>query len=205
MFKNWGDQNEKSGPDSTQIKSTGGEVTPAQIVTTMTNNKGTNTILKGSKLIGDINISCNMELSGEIEGNITSINDSNIVIKGTCKGNIETKGGNVEIIGELQVGNITSGNNVIIAGKFNGGEITAKGKIQLNGEFNGTIEGNEIEVGPNAKGKGELHYRENISIARGANIECQIRKAPNELKLIKTAGEKDVKTVPSVEEISKAN
>ncbi len=205
MFKNWGDQNEKSGTDSTQIKGTGEAINPEQIVTTMNKNKGTNTILKGSKLIGDIHISCNMELSGEIEGNIRSINDSNIVIKGTCKGNIETKGGNVEIIGELQVGNIISGNDVIVAGKFNGGEITAKGKIQINGEFNGTIDGNEIEVGPNAEGKGELHYRENISIAKGANIECQIRKVPNELKLIKTHGEKSKKTVPSVKEISKAN
>ncbi len=205
MFKNWGDQNEKSGLDSTEIKNNGEEVSPAQTVTSMNKNRETNTILKGSRLIGDINISCNMELSGEIEGNITSINDSNIVIKGTCKGNIETKEGNVEIIGELQVGNITSGNNVIIAGKFNGGEIAAAGKIQLNGQFNGKIEGNEIEVGPNANGKGELHYREIISIAKGANIECQIRKAPNELKLIKTDGEKDVKTVPPVKEISKAN
>lgn len=54
-----------------------------------------NTILKGSKLIGDINITCDLELSGDVKGNITSEKNSNIVIKGTCNGNIETKEGNV--------------------------------------------------------------------------------------------------------------
>jgi cytoskeletal protein CcmA (bactofilin family) len=113
-----------------------------------------NTILKGSKLIGNINVTCDLELSGDIEGNIISEQDSQIVIKGTCKGNIETKKGDVIIDGELLQGNIQAGSNVTISGKFNGG-------------------------------KGEILYKEYISIAKGANIEVEIHKAAGELKLVK--------------------
>ena len=151
--------------------------------------KGTNTIIKGSKLIGDINVTCDLELSGEIEGNITSEHDSSIVIKGSCKGNISTKEGDVTIEGELHKGNISAGNNVTISGKFKGGEVSAKGKISVNGEFDGRLEGSEIEIGPGAQGKGELFYRESISIAKGAIIEGEIHKVPNELKLVKSSPE----------------
>ncbi len=151
-----------------------------------------NTILKGSKLIGDINVTCDLELSGDIEGNITSEQDSKIVIKGICKGNIETKNGDVIIDGELLKGNIKAGSNVTISGKFNGGEITATGKISINGEFNGKLEGSEIEIGPGAHGKGEILYKEYISIAKGANVEVEIHKASNELKLVKGKSEEKV-------------
>lgn len=147
-----------------------------------------NTILRGSKLVGDINVTCDLELSGEIEGNITSTQNSNIVIKGTCRGNIETRQGNVAIDGELLNGNIT-GSDVTISGKFSGGEIKAKGKIRIDGEFNGVLEGNEIIIGPDARGHGELMYTETISISRGANIEGQIRKVSAELVLVKNSPE----------------
>ena len=149
-----------------------------------------NTILKGSKLIGNINVTCDLELSGDVEGNITSERNSNIVIKGSCKGNIETKEGSVHIEGELKSGNITAGGNVRITGKFNGGKVKSKGSVYLNGEFNGDLEGDEIEIGAHARGKGQLHYRECISIARGARVDVQINQIPQELKLIKTAPEK---------------
>ncbi len=139
-------------------------------------DKGVNTIQRGSKLKGDINITCDLELSGDVEGNITSQGNSNIVIKGTCKGNIETREGNVKIEGEMQSGNITAGGNVTISGKFNGGEVKAKGKIYINGEFNGKLEGNEIEIGANARGKGELYYEEFISISKGAKVAGQINQ-----------------------------
>lgn len=166
-----------------------------------------NTILKGSKLIGDINVTCDLELSGDIEGNITSEQDSRIVIKGTCKGNIETKNGDVIIDGELLKGNIIAGSNVTISGKFNGGEITASGKITINGEFNGKLEGSEIEIGPGAQGKGEILYKEYISIAKGANIEVEIHKASNELKLVKGKTEEKLEKAtknltPPAQEIS---
>ncbi len=144
-----------------------------------------NKILKGSKLIGDINVTCDLELSGDVEGNIASLQKSNILIKGACKGNIETKEGSVVIEGELNDGNITAGKDVKISGKFNGGEVKAKGKIFVDGEFSGKLEGNDIEIGANSSGKGEIFYKEYISISRGANIDVQISQTKEALKEVK--------------------
>lgn len=151
--------------------------------------KTSNTILKGNKLIGDINVTCDLELSGDIEGNIISKTDSNIIIKGSCSGDIETKGGRVDIEGSMLHGNINAGSDVRITGKFNGSEVVSEGKIYINGEFTGKLEGNEIEIGPKAQGKGDLLYRENISIARGARIEGQVCQAQQELVLLKSPPE----------------
>ena len=145
-------------------------------------NRLVNSILKGSTVKGDIQVTCDLELSGDIEGNITAQQDSNIVIKGTCKGNIETVGGNVDISGELRSGNITTGGNVSISGTFKGGEVKARGKIYVNSEFNGKLEGNEIDVGPNAQVKGELLYREHISISRGAKVEARLCRMQENIK-----------------------
>jgi cytoskeletal protein CcmA (bactofilin family) len=144
-----------------------------------------NTILKGSKLTGDINISYDLELSGEVEGNISSEQNSNIVIQGVCKGNIRTREGNVTIEGELINGDIIAGGDVKITGKFNGGMVKVKGKIYVNGEFKGKLEGNEIEIGPDARGKGEVFYNEYISVSRGAKVEVQISQTQEALKEIK--------------------
>ena len=144
--------------------------------------KRTNTILKGSKMTGDITISSDLELSGDVEGSIRSLGDSNIVLKGNCKGNIETKEGSVNLEGSLEGGNITAGKEVRITGKFNGGEIKAKNKIYIDGEFNGRLEANEIEIGPSAFGKGELHYKDVISIAKGAKVNVQIGQLQSEVK-----------------------
>ena len=144
-----------------------------------------NTILKGSRLTGDINVSCDLELSGDVEGNITSNEESHISIKGTCKGNID--GGSVNIDGELLGGNITAGKDVRISGKFKGGEIKANGRIHVDGEFKGKLEANEIEIGSNARGEGELLYREFISIAKGAKLEAKISQLKQELTLVKDA------------------
>lgn len=172
-------------------------------ITTQNVSDETNTILKGSKLIGDINISYDLELSGEIEGNIRSDKDSDIVIKGICKGNIETREGSVTIEGELKEGNISAGSNVVISGKFSGGEIKADGKIQINGEFSGKLTANEIEIGSSSAGKGELLYRENVSIAKGAKVEVQISQTQKELKLVKSESpEKTHDVKQSVKEIS---
>lgn len=148
-----------------------------------------NTILKGSKLTGDINVTCDLDLSGEVEGNISSEHDSNIVIKGICRGNIKTREGNVDIEGELIGGDVIAGGNVKISGKFNGGMVKAKGKIHVNGEFKGRLESNEIEIGPDAKGSGELIYNEYISVSRGAQIEAQISQLQKELKTVKKSPE----------------
>ena len=145
-----------------------------------------NKIIKGSKLIGDINVTGDLELSGDVEGNITSMQESNILIKGVCKGNIETKEGSVAIEGELRGGNITAGKDVKISGKFNGGEVKAGGKIFVDGEFNGKLEGNDIEIGANSRGKGEIFYKENISISRGAKVDVQISQTKEALKEVAT-------------------
>ncbi len=153
---------------------------------------GVNKILKGSKLTGDINVTCDLELSGDVEGNIKSLQDSNIVIKGTCKGNIETAGGSVDIEGELKSGNIIAGSNVKITGKFSEGDVKAKGTIYVNGEFTGKLEGNDIEIGSNARGSGELLYKESISIAKGAKVEVRISHLQEGLKVVKNGPEKKV-------------
>jgi len=147
-------------------------------------NTGVNKILKGSKLLGDINVTCDLELSGDVEGNITSLQGSNILIKGNCKGNIETKEGSVDIEGELSSGNITAGKDVKITGKFNGGEVQAVGKIFIDGEFNGKLAGNEIEIGPNSVGKGEIFYKEYISISKGAKVDAKISQKREALREI---------------------
>lgn len=151
-----------------------------------------NTLLRGSKLIGNIHIICDLELSGDVVGNIFSKEKANITIKGSCKGNIETVAGNVTIEGELLTGNIVTGNDVRVTGKFFGGEIRAKGKIYINGEFSGKLEANEIELGPNANGEGELSYREAIAIARGAQVEVKINRSAHEVKMVSGPAEDNV-------------
>lgn len=142
-----------------------------------TEEKKTNTIVKGSKLTGNILITYDLQLDGDVEGNITSEQNSHIIMKGHCNGNIITKGGNVDIEGQMGSGDITAGGNVKITGKFSGGKVTAKGRIYVDGEFNGRLEGKEVEIGPRAQGKGEILYEEAISIAKGAKIEVHISRA----------------------------
>lgn len=193
MFKKWSSDSDSTvvngnGDKTGKNDNTAGVATVEKTETIVPDIKAaaapkrTNTILKGSKLKGDINVTSDLELSGDVEGNIRSFQDSNIVLKGNCKGNIETKEGSVNIEGSLEGGNIVAGKEVRITGKFNGGEVKAKNKIYVNGEFSGRLEANEIEIGLNASGKGELHYKEFISIARGAKVNVQINQSQSELK-----------------------
>lgn len=161
-----------------------------------------NTILRGSRVKGDISVSCDLVLSGDVEGNITARENSNITIKGSCKGNIETGRGNIDIRGELQSGNIATGGNVSISGKFTGGEVKAGGKIYVNCEFTGRLEGNEIEVGPHAHIRGELFYREFITISRGAKVEVHLCRMQEESKGEKKTEQKAVDIKPPVNELS---
>ena len=144
--------------------------------------KQKNTLVKGSKLTGDIIITYDLELYGDVEGNITSEQKSNIAIKGNCKGNITTKEGSVDIEGQKSKGDIIAGGDIRITGKFSGGKAEAKGKIYVDGEFSGTMQGKEIEIGPSARGKGELLYSEAISIARGAKVDVTINRINEERK-----------------------
>jgi cytoskeletal protein CcmA (bactofilin family) len=136
--------------------------------------KLSNTVLKGSKITGDIKISCDLDVTGEINGNITSDGDANIHVQGVCTGSVHTKQGNVNISGELKKGDIFSGGTVTLTGSFKGGIIQATEKISINGEFEGKLESKEVEVGPKTVGKGEIIYGEFVSIARGAKIEASV-------------------------------
>ena len=168
------------------------DVNPGVIKSNKIIKQKSNTIMKGSKLTGDINVSCDLELSGEVEGNINSDQNSNIVILAICKGNIRTREGSVTIEGELNGGDIMAGGDIKVTGKFKGGKAEAQGKVYINGEFNGKFEGNEIEVGSGARGKGEFLYRETISISRGAKVEVQISQLKEELKAVKKPPEMKV-------------
>lgn len=139
--------------------------------------KQMNTLVKGSKLTGDIIITYDLELQGDVEGNITSEQKSNVVIKGNCTGNIRTKEGSVTIEGQKSNGDIIAGGDIRITGKFSGGKAEAGGKIYVDGEFSGTMQGKEIEIGPGSRGKGELLYQETISIARGAKVDVTINRS----------------------------
>ncbi len=196
MFKKWnaegeGNNNGGNGVQSATIeKKTEGakqaKDTPKPPVSSSAAlPKRSNTILKGSKLTGDIHVTSDLELSGDVEGNIKSDQDCNIILKGNCKGNIETKGGSVSIDGSLEGGNIIAGKDVTISGKFSGGEVTAKNKVYVDGAFSGKLTANEVEIGSNANGKGEIHYKEYISISRGARIEAQISQGQPDLKVVK--------------------
>lgn len=200
MFNKWGAvqdaaktenpaKKEQSGKDASIGQ---GEKPGTEISTAGGAAREVNTILKGSRLTGDINVTCDLELSGDVEGNIRSWNDSNIIITGSCKGSIETVGGSVYIKGELKGGDITAGKDVTIGGKFGGGVVKAKGRIYINGEFNGKMDGNEVELGPEARGKGEVYYREAVSIARGAKVEVQITTAEGAVKIENKVSDKKV-------------
>jgi cytoskeletal protein CcmA (bactofilin family) len=139
--------------------------------------QGINTICKGSKVTGNMVVSQDLQMNGDIEGNITAENNASIFIKGTCKGNIDAKGGSVEIEGEMSGGNISAGGYVKVTGKFLGGKIQAKDKIHINGEFTGSLESNEVELGAAARGKVEILYKETLCIQKGAKMEGKITRA----------------------------
>ena len=79
--------------------------------------------------------------------------------------------------------------------------LNQKNRIYINGEFRGKLEANEIEIGPGASGNGELLYKESISIAKGSNIEGQISRVQEELKLVKSP---PVEVKPPAEMLSEA-
>jgi hypothetical protein len=145
--------------------------------------KKINSILKGSRLKGDILVTCDLELSGEILGNITARDSSSVCIKGSCRGNIETLSGNVQVEGEMIEGNISAGGDVHITGKFVGGSVVAGGKCYVDGEFSGKIEATDIEIGSNAKLNGELNYREGLSVLKGAKVSGAL----NQLEAVHSA------------------
>jgi cytoskeletal protein CcmA (bactofilin family) len=145
-----------------------------------TAEQGINAICKGCKVTGNMVVSQDLQMSGDLEGNITAENNASIFIKGTCKGNIDAKGGSVEIEGEMSGGNISAGGYVKVTGKFLGGKIQAKDKIHINGEFTGSLESNEVELGSAARGNGEILYKETLCIQKGAKMEGKVTRVEAE-------------------------
>jgi cytoskeletal protein CcmA (bactofilin family) len=145
-----------------------------------TDEQGINAICKGCKVTGNMVVRQDLQMNGDLEGNITAENNASIFIKGTCKGNIDAKGGSVEIDGEISGGNISAGGYVKVTGKFLGGKIQAKDKIHINGEFTGILESNDVELGTAARGKGEILYKETLCIQNGAKMEGKVTRAEAE-------------------------
>jgi cytoskeletal protein CcmA (bactofilin family) len=143
---------------------------------------GTNAIDKGSKVVGNFVITQDLQVTGDIEGNITGENNANIFVKGSCKGNIRTKGGSVEIEGDMSGGDIVAGGYVKVSGKFHGGKIQARERIYINGEFSGSLESNEVEIGSAARGKGEIFYKDTLCIQKGAKVEGKVTRTEADRK-----------------------
>lgn len=162
--------------------------------------QGTNTICKGSKVTGNMIVSQDVQVNGELEGNITAENNASIFIKGICKGNIDAKGGNVEIEGELSGGNISAGGYVKVTGKFLGGKIQAKDRVHINGEFSGSLESNEVELGPAARGKIEIAYKESLCIQKGAKVEGKITRSDSDGERMPAPAAQIAPTTPVVPE-----
>ena len=204
MFEKWVSEKNNVNTNSVEKnpKKDIGKSTGKTMSDKKTGDRKVNNILKGSKVTGDINVTCDLVLSGDVKGNIIAREDANIVIKGFCKGNIETRRGDVDIRGELQSGNITTEGNVSISGKFTGGEVKAGGKIYVNCEFTGRLEGNDVEIGANAHIKGELFYKEFITISRGAKVEVHLCRMQEESKGENKTPEKKVQDIkPPVKEL----
>jgi len=53
--------------------------------------KGVNAIYKGSKIVGNIVISQDLQIDGDIEGNITAENNASIFIKAPARGILRPK------------------------------------------------------------------------------------------------------------------
>lgn len=149
------------------------EATPAQALAPAPLKKP-NFLVQGSRLIGNVTVSSDLEISGEVQGNITAKENASICVKGTCKGSIETQQGDVILEGDLSAGNIKSGGDVTILGCFRGETVHAAGKASINGEFSGVLYATDVEVGPQAKIRGEVHYVESFSVEKGAAIGCQL-------------------------------
>jgi len=124
----------------------------------------TNQLMEGSKVTGDLWVSSNLELGGEVTGNITSQAHSTILLRGICR-----------------EGDISAGGDIEITGVFEGGEITSQGRCLINGECYGKVEAFEVELGSQAKVSGEIIYHSSIQISEGAQIEAKISYKPKDM------------------------
>lgn len=93
-------------------------------------------IAAGTIIRGSIESDCDMELYGEVQGDIITTKD--LKLKGKIKGN--ATGGNVELYSIRMVGNITaSGSATLDADSEVEGDVTAE-SVVLNGKIRGNVQ-----------------------------------------------------------------
>ncbi|MDF1878598.1 polymer-forming cytoskeletal protein [Sulfurimonas sp. SAG-AH-194-C20] len=103
-----------------------------------TSDSNTTIITAGAKLKGELNLSCNLYIDGELEGMIKSSREVNVGKNGHVKGSIETQ--RLVVQGFIE-GTVNAKSVEIKAGGHVSGEITSS---ELIIESKGIFEGNSI-------------------------------------------------------------
>ncbi len=106
--------------------------------TTAPTNSNTTIITAGAKIKGELNLSCNLYIDGELEGSVKSAKEVNIGKNGHVKGSVQTE----RLVVQGYIEGTVNANKVEIkaAGRVKG-EITS---IDLIIESKGVFEGNSI-------------------------------------------------------------
>jgi len=102
------------------------------------NNSNTTIITAGAKIKGEVNLSCNLYIDGELEGMIKSSKEVNVGKNGHVKGSVQTE--RLVVQGFIE-GTVDAKIVEIKAGGHVSGEITA---TELIIESKGIFEGNSI-------------------------------------------------------------
>lgn len=103
-----------------------------------TSNSNTTIITAGAKIKGEVNLSCNLYIDGELEGTITSSKEVNVGKNGHVKGSIVTE--RLVVQGFIE-GSVNAKTVEIKSAGHVSGEITAS---ELIIESRGIFEGNSI-------------------------------------------------------------
>jgi len=101
-------------------------------------DSNTTIITAGAKLTGEVELSCNLYIDGELEGSINSSKEVNVGKNGHVKGNIVTN--RLVVQGYVEGSVVADRVEIKAAGHVNG-EITS---IELVIESKGIFEGNSI-------------------------------------------------------------
>lgn len=101
-------------------------------------NSNTTIITAGAKLKGELNLSCNLYIDGELEGTIVSSKEVNIGKNGHVKGSVKTD--RLVVQGHIE-GSIEANKVEIKAAGHVNGEISS---VELIIESKGIFEGNSI-------------------------------------------------------------
>lgn len=103
-----------------------------------TNNSNTTIITAGAKIKGEVTLSCNLYIDGELEGMIKSSKEVNVGKNGHVKGNVQTE--RLVVQGFIE-GTVEAKSVEIKAGGHVSGEIIS---TELIIESKGVFEGNSI-------------------------------------------------------------